>query len=303
MEILTRKKYKEKEISYVCPVCGAEVRDVLYIYSQNDKEHKIFRCSECDFMFARPVFLQNLEDRQLDHVYDAELLNSAFLRKLHGKLIVWKEISYVKRILGRGDFTLLDIGCGTGWTTNIWKESGFKATGIEPSRVRGTIASDRYGIKIIPDYFENFTTTEKFDVVVMRHMVEHFADPYNMIAKARSLLNPRGVVLVVVPNINCIGRYIFGGRWTWGIPYHCNFFNQGVLCRLLRRAGFDILKTYQTPSPLSYPESFARLFKLTTKMNKALSMLSLVPFAPLVAVGYIMGLSENITLIATIKKD
>jgi len=304
--MLIKKRYKEKDICHPCPVCSAEVRDVHYVYF-HERKHKIFRCNVCNFMFARPVFLQNLEDRQLDYVYDAELFNSAFLRKLHEKLIIWKEISYVRKLLGKGKFSLIDVGCGTGWTTNMWMGSGFDATGLEPSKVRGKVASERYGIKIISDYFENFTTTEKFDVVILRHLVEHFADPYKMIIKAHSLLSPQGVIIVVAPNINCVGRYIFGVRWTWGIPYHCNFFDPGILCKLLQRAGFDVLKTYQTPSPLSYPESFMRLLpflkKITEKMHKTTGILSLIPFVPLVATGYAMHLSENITVIATTGKS
>ncbi len=300
------KKQCEETFAYSCPVCRAPVKDVHYIYYQDGEEHKILRCQACSFMFARPVFLQKLEERQLDYMYDTELLNNSLLRKLHEKLIIGREVSYVRRMLGEGNFTLLDVGCGNGWTLNVWIKSGFKAVGIEPSKMRGRIASERYGVRIIPEYFENFTTSEKFDVVIMRHMIEHFVEPYEMIVKARSLLNPEGVLIVVVPNIDCIGRYTFGTKWTWGIPYHCNFFNPDILSRLLKRAGYDILKIYQTPSPLSYPESFIRLFpsikKITTRVYTTLSIFTLFPFAPLVVLGFIMQLSENITVIATVRK-
>lgn len=306
MEKLIRKRYEEKALSCLCPVCNVEVRNVHYIYYQNDKKHKIFRCGACGFMFARPVFLQKLEDRQLDYEYDAELLNKAFLRKLHKKLIVEKEISYVRKILGEGNFSLLDIGCGTGWTTNMWLNSGFEATGLEPSELRAGLASERYNLKVLSVYLENLNTLETFDVVILRHLVEHFADPYGMLVKARSLLKPHGAVVIVVPNINCIGRYIFGTKWTWGIPYHCNFFSPKTLCHLLHRAGFDILKTYQTPSPLSYPESFLRLLSrsewTTTKIYNKLNSFSLLPFIPLVILGYLTRLSENITVIARVKR-
>lgn len=299
---LIKRQCEESNHPYSCPVCDIRVKNVYYIYHENNREHKILRCGNCGFMFARPLFLQRLEDRKLDHEYDAELLNSASLRKIHEKLIIGKEIKYVKKILGKGAFSLLDIGCGTGWTTNMWAISGFDATGLEPSELRAGLASERYKIRVLTDYFENLDISETFDVVILRHMVEHFADPYKMMAKARSLLRPQGTAVIVVPNINCIGRYLFGAKWTWGIPYHCNFFNPKTLSHLLERAGFEIIRSYQTPSPLSYPESLLRFFpcsrQLTAKIYNRLNIFSLLPSVPLVILGYLMRLSENITVIA-----
>jgi len=299
---LIKKQCEESRNQYVCTVCESIVKNVHYSYYEDQREYKVLRCENCGFMFARPLFLPKLEDRKLDYEYDTELLSNASLRKAHEKLIISREINHVKRILGTGTFSLLDVGCGTGWTTSMWARSGFTTTGLEPSKLRAEFASERYKIKVLPEYFENLDIGEDFDVVILRHMVEHFADPYEMMLKVHSYLKPRGTVLIIVPNINCLGRYLFGTKWTWGIPYHCNFFTPKTLALLVERAGFEVITAYQTPSPLLYPESLFRYIpagqQLTAKHYRGLSLLSMIPFAPLLAIGYIMRFSENITIIA-----
>lgn len=256
-------------------------------------------------MFARPIIIPQLEDRQMDSIGDAEFFNNPFLKSLYEKLILQKEIFHVRKIIGGGTFSLLDIGCGTGWTTNFWSNFGFDVTGLEPSKVRCKMAKDKYGLRIISDYIGNIDVSEKFNVVVLRQIIEHVEDPLGMLIKARSLLYKNGIVVIIVPNINCLSRYIFGTKWSWIIPYHCNFFYPKALKRLICRADFEVLKIYQTPSPLWYPESFLRLFPgskdFTAKIYHRLSFLSLLPFIPLVMLGYLLRLSDNITIIARVK--
>ena len=256
-------------------------------------------------MFARPVLIPELTKRQMDSIHDAELFNNPFLKKLHEKFIIKKEIRHVRKIISRREFSLLDIGCGTGWTSDIWKREGAQVTGLEPSEVRGRIAHERYGLRIIPRYIEDLVITERFDVIVMRHIVEHLADPVSVLAKVKNHLHENGLLVIIVPNIDCIGRFIFDTKWTWVLPWHCNFFNPRSFSHLLERTGFEIIRSYQTPSPLGYPKSLLKTLpfgeSFTKKVYKRLSALTFIPFVPLIALGELLGLSDNLTIIARSK--
>src|SRR5665647_1966807 len=127
-----------------CPACGAKTDEVRYLYRVDDRTSDIFRCNNCTMMFALPVLLPELDERLMDCVDDAELFNNAFLKGLHRDLIIKNEISHVKRLLGKETFSLLDIGCGTGWTTSVWSEEGADATGLEPSPKRAAVCRERY---------------------------------------------------------------------------------------------------------------------------------------------------------------
>jgi SAM-dependent methyltransferase len=301
------KSCGEESVPFDCPACSKSVTTVSYVYNFEGKKSDILSCSECGMMFARPVPISVLTRRQMDSLNDAELFHNPFLKQLHRKFIVKPEIVRVKRILGRERFSLLDIGCGTGWTTRIWQEEGAEVTGLEPSLTRGKIASDCFGFRVIPSYIEDLATDETFDVIVMRHVLEHFADPYRVMTQVRGHLNEGGLLVVIVPNIDCIGRYIFGTNWSWILPWHCNFFNPSSLARIAQRAGFTPCSLYQMPSPLWYPRSFIQLLPgkdlLRKKIYSRLSSLVFVPFAPLVVAGFLAGYSDNLTLIARVTKE
>ena len=299
--MLTKTRH-EKPLPLPCPACDRGVTGVRYLYRVGETESEILRCPACGFMFARPLPISALEQRQMDSVADAELFNNPLLKKLHRDLVVKREIDQVKRLLGRDRFTLLDVGCGTGWTTHIWQEEGAQATGLEPSAARGKIASERYGFRVIPCYLEELASEETFDVVVMRHVLEHFADPFQVLTQVRRHLRPGGLLVVVVPNIDCIGRYLFETKWSWILPWHCNFFTPSSIARIAERAEFAPCTVYQTPSPLWYPRSFIQLLPgkdaLRRKIYSRLSSLVFIPFAPLVLAGFLSGYSDNLTLIA-----
>ena len=56
--------------------------------------------------------------------------------------------------------------------------------------------------------FEDFTTDEKFDTIVMSHALEHVEQPVELMIKIRSWLASGGVFIVVVPNAKSIHRIV-----------------------------------------------------------------------------------------------
>jgi 2-polyprenyl-3-methyl-5-hydroxy-6-metoxy-1,4-benzoquinol methylase len=274
-----------------CPGCRAEMARITYSFGDS----LIYCCNSCDLEFLRPLPLTQINQRQMDSVEDAEMF-SPLLRMLHERLIVCPEIRKVSKILGRNDFTMLDIGGGTGWISKIWAESGARVTGLEPSHARGAIARDR-GIRVLSCYVEEVDVSEMFDLIVIRHVLEHLEHPAEILQKLHSRLNFDGLLLIIVPNIDCIGRRLFDTDWTWVLPWHCNFFNPKSLRNLLQLAGFVPANMYLTPSPLWYPESFVRKFPSFTKLLGT-NLLSMLPFTPLVVAAMLAGCSDNITAIA-----
>lgn len=231
----------------------------------------------------------------MDSVEDAELF-SPLLRRLHERFIIRPEIKKIRKFLGRDDFTMLDIGCGTGWISKIWADSGARVTGLEPSPTRGAIAQGR-GIRVLPHYVEELADDESFDLIVIRHVLEHLEHPGEILQKLRGRLNPGGILLIIVPNIDCIGRRLFAKDWTWVLPWHCNFFNPQSLDNLLKRSGFAAVDLYQTPSPLWYPESFVRKFSWASGVMGT-NFSSMLLFAPVVFAGMLFGMSDNLTVVA-----
>lgn len=283
-----------------CPACSTPVAEITYVHQDGDHRSDFFRCSECSFLFARPVFIPELDSRHMDGIDNAELFNSRLLKSIYVNYFIKKEIRTLRRAKGQGPLRLLDVGCGTGWTTRIYADHGFAVTGLEPSRVRAEYARANYGIEVVSDYIENAGFDQEFDVVVLRHIIEHFADPGAVLHKIRSFLKPDGVVLVVVPNIDCLGRYLFETRWAWVLPWHCNFFNPRSARRLLSEQGFEVSDFYQTPSPLYYPGALMSTFpnRFVRRLLGRSRVVAMTLCAPLAIGGKWLGMGDNINVVA-----
>jgi len=285
-----------------CPSCHNEVNSFNYRVDYESGESFIYKCPFCDLMFMYPLMLSELTKRPMESVDDADMFNSSVLKRLHEQLIVKKEIAVARALLGRHNFSLLDVGCGTGWISAIWRDLGADVTGLEPSASRRRIARERHGIRVLDSFVEELGSEESFDVVTIRHVLEHLENPLEALRHIHSHTRHDGLLVVVVPNIDCLGRFLFDTRWSWILPWHCLFFNPRSLQGLVERAGFKVENVYQTPSPLWYPESFFRVLpgssELRERFYARLNIWALLPFAPLVAAGYLSGFSDNITLIA-----
>ena len=76
-----------------------------------------------------------------------------------------------------------------------------------------------------------------------------------------------------------------------------SFFSPTSLRTLLQTSDFEPVTMYQTPSPLWYPESFRRKFpRLGSRLGT--TPLAMPLFAPLIALGWLTGQSDNLTAFA-----
>jgi len=300
---------EEKKVTviepYACPACNSSVNYAAYIYrnsSQTEEAH-ILRCPNCTAMFMRPVLIPELEGRQMDSLDDAEMYGSQLMKTLHEQLYLKKEIRLIQTA-GQAGGALLDVGCGAGWISNIWAQNGFQVTGLEPSLNRCNLARKKYGLNVVNEYIENTEFEKCFDISILRHVIEHIQDPGSVLRKIHGSLKEEGVVMVIVPNIDCIGRYLFGVDWEWVLPWHCNFFNQRSLEKLIEKSGFEIIKTYQTASPFYHFESFARKFdsKLLKAINSRFKVASMLAASPVAMLGLALGRGDNLTTLARVRK-
>ncbi len=268
MPRLTKSKNHNLRSDIACGICSQKTTQPRYDYAYDNGASQILQCKSCGHLFIWPIPLKELEKRTMDSIPDAELFGSTILKTIYEKIVIRREIKAVRKFISTPNPHVLDIGCGTGWTTSIWQKNGFIVTGLEPSQSRSDIARKTYGISIVHDHIEHFKPSEKFDVIIMRHLLEHIENPVFTLIAVKSFLKPNGISLIIIPNINCIGRYIFKENWEWVLPWHLHFYTPRTLRRLLEKTGYQKLKTYQMPSPLWYPHTLNKaLFGENSRFN------------------------------------
>lgn len=104
---------------------------------------------------------------------------------------------------------ILDVGCGDGLLTKILAEHFEYVIGVDGSEEKISLAK-----KIAPQVefhtslFEDFEAVERFDSIIMINILEHIDDPVLFLEKAKNMLNPKGRVIIFVPNALSLNRRI-----------------------------------------------------------------------------------------------
>jgi len=86
---------------------------------------------------------------------------------------------------------------------------------------------------------------QSFEMVVAGDIIEHLSNPGKMLAGARKLLGPGGVLVVSTPNAFGLPNYLrfIAGRYREGAQ-HVLSFSQMTLEQLLARNGFAVREAY-----------------------------------------------------------
>jgi 2-polyprenyl-3-methyl-5-hydroxy-6-metoxy-1,4-benzoquinol methylase len=146
---------------------------------------------------------------------------------------------------------LLEIGVGSGSFLAAAREKGFEVLGADLSAPICDHVRSKFGINVHCGELTTLPEGQRFDVIVMNHVLEHVSDPVDFLEQVRARLEPGGCVHIAVPNVGCWEAGLSG--WTSYEPYHLTYFAPHTLERAVRAAGFE-------PDYIAARESFSGWF-------------------------------------------
>ena len=138
---------------------------------------------------------------------------------------------------------LLDIGCGNGAFLKRASEMCWATLGCEPDK-KAVSACQAQGLKVIHgNAFHPALDSQQFDVITMSHVLEHVADPEQLLNRANQLLSPGGLLWIALPNPNSIGLRAFKAGWR-GLhpPFHLIIPSQSALKKWLQKTDYIGIK-------------------------------------------------------------
>jgi len=143
---------------------------------------------------------------------------------------------------------LLEIGCGNGDRLALFRDMGWKVSGIEPDVGAAQLAIakglDVSQATLLPGLFP----AASFDAILMSHVIEHVPDPQQTIRECHRLLRPGGVLVMLTPNTDSLGHRWFGKNWLHlDPPRHLHLFNCRNLSKLCSDEGFATTRSTTTP--------------------------------------------------------
>jgi 2-polyprenyl-3-methyl-5-hydroxy-6-metoxy-1,4-benzoquinol methylase len=247
----------ETESVFQC-VCGSKKVQQLTRVDRFGLPFGSYLCRECSLIFRSPRLTQNSIPYYYETYYHpinygkVDLSGQTALFKAgQGKKIFHLVSEF---ITAKREIAVLEVGAGTGSVLREFREEGL-LYGITVN-VLGTEYSsacikqcENNGVSMIYGGLESLgLERQKFDLIILSHVFEHFIDLQAVLKKLKTLLSEEGIVYIEVPGIYAIHRshyYDFSF-----VPYtthaHMYDFISSSLNNVVEGAGFSNLYSNET---------------------------------------------------------
>lgn len=241
-----------------CQVCAGEHRRTMF----EEPPYALLRCLTCGFVYVTP----RLSDEDLPSVYgedywqsdsprtkgyadyaaDEELYLKTFRRRLR----------LVRRLIGHDPARVLDVGCAAGYFLRVMREQGHDVWGTELSRPIVDVArshlpaengNERVHLGTLHDApgvdgEDGPYQPRSFDLVTLWDVIEHVADPQELLHQCRALLRPGGTLLLETQNVDSLWARLTGRKWQhFKHEEHIYHFTPETIVRILEDCGYDVL--------------------------------------------------------------
>lgn len=212
----------------------------------------VIACASCGFTHVVPLpsaeWLKNFYETEFYQEEKTDYLSMDIDETSWRALEFGARFDFIERFIPQGIRSVLDIGCGPGDFLKTAQQRGWKAHGVEPSPAASEFARGQ-GVDVQTGFFGPATFVEQteFDFIHMSEVLEHVADPREVVACAMQCLRPGGIICISVPNdFNAFQKSVVAqsnaDEW-WVVPdHHLNYFSFETLENLLVSEGLDLLE-------------------------------------------------------------
>lgn len=142
---------------------------------------------------------------------------------------------------------LLEVGPAMGYSMEAAVRRGWSADGLDVSEHAIEFLKSA-GLRCWKgNLMDTSSVAGRYDAILMKHVFEHYRDPFAALKRAGEMLVDRGLIAIVVPNAayrkagRLRGRHKFYCYQHNGIE-HFVYFNQQTLRRIVEFGGFEVLQ-------------------------------------------------------------
>ena len=232
----------------VCNLCGQN--DAQFLYRPRQSPGPVVRCRNCGLVYVDLIehperLTSDDHDKTGDLIYAAgtPVYQQLFLSEADVKRKLYAEIlDRIESVTG-GAGTLLDVGSYLGLFMQTAAARSWQCKGIEPEHDAWQYAVQELGLDVCLGTLDTCEFAPgSFDAVTMLQVLEHVLDPRKTLEDIYGLLRLGGILVVEVPNIDCLTFKILGKRHRHFAKHHFVLFTPKTLSALLNQCGFQVLK-------------------------------------------------------------
>lgn len=182
-------------------------------------------CLNCGTFRANPIPPEDINnDFYASDLYQ-EIYSGEYLENHFRKRIKAKEINNIYQILKpflkkEKDSKIVEIGCGGGWNLEPFQREGFKnLIGYKPGQESREIGIRELGLDLREGFISDVINTgEKYDLIILNHLIEHLYDPIKILKELKSILQDDGIIYLGLPNMQYLGHGQIQNAHIWYFP-------------------------------------------------------------------------------------
>ena len=105
---------------------------------------------------------------------------------------------------------ILDIGCSSGGVLSIFSEKNFICRGCDYDDTYLSFGRER-GLDLTLGGVQQLPPDERYDLIILRHVLEHIPDPVKFLHEVKGILSENGKIYIEVPSMENVldGGYDF----------------------------------------------------------------------------------------------
>ena len=252
---LTSGEYAQE---FIPCICGSLDELCIAAVDRYGIPHRTVLCTRCGLLRTNPRMNADAYAHFYQHLYRAIYERPGHdpdayfaMQETTGRLRASRTLRRVKLRVGS---SVAEIGCGAGWNLVPYSDRGCRVVGwdvddgyLALGRARGLDL--RHGLLSAA-----CSSGERFDLVVLSHVLEHLLDPIADLNALKLLLNSKGLLSIEVPSAFATARMerYFQNAHTWS-------FVPETLRAVMEHAGFECIAMNGVIESIWRPRSTAAL--------------------------------------------
>lgn len=155
--------------------------------------------------------------------------------------------------------SVLDVGCGNGESMVMMKALGYARVQGTECDAKAAASARSLGFEVGIGHAEALPFADaSFDVLYLRHVIEHVRDPRLALRECARVLKPHGYLSLVTPNAASTLHRRFGMAWR-GLeaPRHLQIFTTPSLKSLVQQGSFSVVRAGKSNRSAKWMEAIS----------------------------------------------
>ncbi len=227
--------------AFPCDLCGATARQVIAPYTAC---HRLVRCRVCGLIFVDPPLATDTATYDQRYFFSTapDQFGYADYHSCAAAPVYSAMLDAVEQY-GIPHTGLLDIGCAAGHLLRVARQRDW-------TDLNGTDLSSCFAAQLAVEEFSfscgdfcSLSFSRTFNAITAIDVLEHCRSPRLFLQHCRSILNPDGILAMIVPDdfANLPARFTPPDLALAKLPEHLFYFSPTTLSRLVTTCGFAVL--------------------------------------------------------------